>query len=47
MTDGSYYRDKVDFCQQPNQQPGTSPGGISVSVMPAGAPHYPTGREEG
>ncbi len=47
MTDGSYYRDKVDFCQDPYQEPGTSPGGISVTMIPDGAPHYPAGHEEG
>ena len=43
-TDGSYYTDKVDFCQSP-QQPGQEPGGISVRVWPMGAPECPPGGE--
>jgi hypothetical protein len=44
-TDGSSYSDKVDFCQNPNQQAGQEPGGISVRVWPAGASHHPHGGE--
>jgi len=47
MTDGSFYRDKVDFCQDPYQTAGMSPGGISVTVMPAEASTFPLGHEEG
>lgn len=36
-TDGSGYVDHIDFGQSP-QQPGNEPGGISVSMLPAGAP---------
>ena len=44
-TDGSYYTDKIDFCQAPGQTAGTEPGGISVRVWPQGAPSHPTGGE--
>jgi hypothetical protein len=45
FTDGASYTDKADFCQAQNQEPGQSPGGISVSVWPEGAPHSPPGGE--
>ncbi len=43
-TDGSYYIDKIDFCQAP-QTSGSEPGGISCRVWPAGAPTTPPGGE--
>lgn len=47
-TDGSAYRDLVDFCQTP-QSPGQEPGGISVhGLIPPGADgHNPPGGERG
>ena len=45
FTDGSYYKDKVDFCQSPWQSAGDSPGGISVQVWPEGALWGPMGGE--
>ena len=45
FSDGSYYSDKVDFCQDPWQSAGGSPGGISVQVWPEGAPWAPAGGE--
>ena len=45
FSDGSYYSDKVDFCQAPWQSAGDSPGGISVQVWPEGAPWCPPGGE--
>ncbi len=44
-TDGSSYTDKTDFCQDPWQQAGQSPGGISVTVWPDNAPYSPPGKE--
>jgi hypothetical protein len=44
-SDGSSYTDKMDFCQDPWQQPGHSPGGISVTVWPERAPYSPPGME--
>jgi hypothetical protein len=44
-TDGSSYSDKIDFCQNPWQQAGEEPGGISVRVWPCQAPEYPNGGE--
>lgn len=35
-TDGSWYGDKIDFCQNPWQRPFNEPGGISVRVNPHG-----------
>ncbi len=35
-TDGSFYADRVDFCQDPWQYAGQSPGGVSVTVWPQG-----------
>ncbi len=46
LTDGSYYGDKVDFCQNPNQSAGSEPGGISLQIWPTGAPGYPPGGEQ-
>ena len=45
FTGGSFYIDKVDFCQDVYQAPGTEPGGISVRVWPRGAPLVPSGGE--
>ena len=45
FTDGSYYTDKADFCQAQHQEPGQSPGGISVQVWPENALHSPAGGE--
>ena len=44
-TDGAGYIDKADFCQAQYQAPGTSPGGISVSVWPYDIPAEPSGGE--
>jgi hypothetical protein len=44
FTDGASYTDKADFCQA-QQEPGQSPGGISVAVWPQGAPHHGPGGE--
>jgi hypothetical protein len=44
-SDGSHYTDKVDFCQDPWQQAGNPPGGISVTVWPENAPYSPPGME--
>ena len=44
-TDGSSYTDKTDFCQDPWQQAGQSPGGISVTVWPEKAMFSPPGGE--
>ena len=44
-TDGSSYTDKIDFCQDPWQQAGQSPGGISVTVWPEKAMFSPPGGE--
>ncbi len=44
-TDASSYGDKIDFCQDPWQQPYQAPGGISVSMWPENAPHAPPGGE--
>ncbi len=44
-TGGSYYVDKVDFCQDVYQAPGTEPGGISVRAWPWGAPLVARGGE--
>jgi len=44
-SDGSSYTDKVDFCQDPWQQAGQSPGGVSVTVWPEQASYYPPGGE--
>lgn len=44
-TDGSYYNDRLDFCQERWQAPGNEPGGISVRMWPSGAPTWPTGGE--
>lgn len=44
FSDGSYYNDKVDFCQA-EQTGGQSPGGISVQMWPWGAPTSPPGGE--
>ena len=45
-TDGSGYIDKADFCQAQYQSPGTSPGGISVSVWPYDIPTEAPGGEQ-
>jgi len=34
FTAGTCYRDVIDFCQAPNQEPGTEPGGICVRCEP-------------
>ena len=44
-TDGSSYTDKTAFCQDPWQQAGQSPGGISVTVWPQNAMYSPPGGE--
>ncbi len=44
-TDGSSYNDKVDFCQDPWQQAGQSPGGVSVTMWPDKAMYAPPGGE--
>jgi hypothetical protein len=44
-TDGSFYTDRTDFCQDPYQQAGQSPGGISVTVWPEKAQNSPLGGE--
>jgi hypothetical protein len=46
LTDGSSYVDKADFCQSQWQSSGSEPGGISVTMWPAGAPYYPPGGEQ-
>ncbi len=46
-SDGSSYTDKLDFCQDPWQQPFQSPGGISVTMWPQNAPSAPQGGERG
>ncbi len=43
-TDGSWYLDRIDFCQAP-QTSGNEPGGISCRVWPIGAPTTPPGGE--
>ena len=44
-TDGAFYKDKFDFCQDPWQQPFTPPGGLSVTCWPDGASYFPPGGE--
>jgi len=34
FTAGTCYRDVIDFCQDPNQEPGTEPGGICLRGDP-------------
>ena len=43
-TDGSWYLDRIDFCQAA-QVSGSEPGGISCRVRPVGAPTTPPGGE--
>jgi len=45
LTDGSYYRAKADFCQVQWQSAGEEPGGLSIRMIPEGAPEYPPGGE--
>jgi hypothetical protein len=45
-TGGSFYLDKIDFCQDGGKQvPGNEPGGLMLRLWPNGAPTMPTGGE--
>jgi hypothetical protein len=45
---GSYYLDKVDFCQDGGTQlPGNEPGGLMLRLWPHGIPTMPTNGELG
>lgn len=47
-TGGSFYLDKIDFCQDGNTQvPGTEPGGLNLRCWPEGIPRMPTCGELG
>ena len=44
FTDGTCFRDLVDFCES-TQTAGEEPGGISVRMFPFGTPSHPPGGE--
>lgn len=47
-TDGSFYLDKVDFCQDGGKQvPGNEPGGLMMRLWPQGIPAIPPNGELG